>query len=50
MCIGIKVSDPLELELQTVMSRCGCWELNHGPLEEQLEEHLQPPEVGVFKF
>ena len=36
MCIGVKVSDPLELELQTVVScHVGYWELNPYPLEEQ---------------
>jgi hypothetical protein len=37
MCTGVfcvKMPDPLELELQTVVSCC-CWELNPGPLEEQ---------------
>jgi hypothetical protein len=45
----MKVLDPLELKLQTVVS-ChvgGCWEWNLGPLEEQpvlftAEPSLQP--------
>lgn len=44
--------DPLELELQAVGSclRCGCWEPNLGPLEEQCtllttEPSPQPPWV-----
>ena len=38
MYIIMGMSDPLELELQTVVSQSipsGCWELNSGPLEEQ---------------
>ena len=29
------VSNPLELELQMIVSHYGCWELIQGPLEEQ---------------
>lgn len=35
MTVYVRVPDPPELELQTVVSACGCWELNAGPLEEQ---------------
>jgi hypothetical protein len=43
-----RVLDPLELELQMVVSQHGCGELNLGPLEEQPgllfpESSLQPP-------
>ena len=31
----VRASDALELELQYEL-QCGCWELNLGPLEEQL--------------
>ena len=49
-CIYVygRVSGPLELELQTVVScHCGSWELNLSPLEEQpvllvTEKSLQP--------
>jgi hypothetical protein len=30
-----RASDPLALELQVVVSLCGCWQLNLGPREEQ---------------
>jgi hypothetical protein len=34
-CMSVKVSDPLELELQTVVScRVGTWDVNPGPSEE----------------
>lgn len=36
-CMSVRVSYPLKLELQTVLSCqtvCGCWELNPGPLGE----------------
>ena len=48
MCIGVKVSDPLGLELKTIGELpCGCWNLNLNPLEEEpmlltSEPSLQP--------
>ncbi|KAM7328484.1 hypothetical protein ACRRTK_012576 [Alexandromys fortis] len=51
--IGMKVSDSLELELQTVVScHVGAWELNLGPLGEQsvlltTEPSLQIPSYGL---
>lgn len=37
MYVCVRVSQALELELQTVVScHLGCWELGPGPLEEQL--------------
>ena len=32
MHVRVRISDPLELELQMIVS---CWELNPGPLERQ---------------
>jgi hypothetical protein len=48
MYVCVRVSYPLELELQTVVSCYVCWILNPGPLEEQpvlltAELSLQPP-------
>lgn len=34
--IWVRVLDSLELELDSCELPCGCWELNPGPLEEQL--------------
>jgi hypothetical protein len=48
MCIAMRVSDLLELELQTAVScHVSCWELNPGPLKERpvlltAEPSLQP--------
>ena len=48
MCIGVKVSDSLELDFSDSCELlCECWELNPGPLEEQsvlltTEPSLQP--------
>ena len=35
MCIGVRVSDPLELGTDSCELPCGCWELNLGLLKEQ---------------
>ena len=35
MYVCMRVLDPLELELQTVVICLGCWELNLASLEEQ---------------
>lgn len=49
VCLFEGIGSPRTL-IDSCVKPCGCGELNHGPLEKQLEEHLQPPEVGVFKF
>ena len=51
MCIGVKVSDPLQLDLQTVVS---C-HVGAGPLEEQsvlltTEPSLQPLALPFLGF
>jgi hypothetical protein len=37
-----RVSDPLELDYRQLWAAMWCWELNSGPLEEQLTEILAP--------
>lgn len=34
MCISVKVSDPLELELDRCEEPSGCWGLKLDPLQE----------------
>ena len=36
MSVCLKVAEVLELELDRCELPCGCWDLNLGPLEEQL--------------
>lgn len=49
-----KASGSLQLELDTWELSCTCWELNPGPLEEELvlltEPSLQPWKFWVFLF
>jgi hypothetical protein len=45
-CMSVRLSDPLLLNYSCEV-RCGCWELNSGPLEEEpvlltAETFLQP--------
>ena len=55
MYVCVSMSDPLELQLQTVDRcelPCGCWELNPGPLKNNqcsyLLSHLSNPWTIVF--
>jgi hypothetical protein len=48
MSVCLKVSEVLELELGRCELPHGCWELNLGPLEEQLAISPAPPPKTSF--
>ena len=57
--ISLQARKGHQISLQMVVSTCGCWDLNSGPLEEQTkvlttEASLQPPktcfEISDFQY
>ena len=47
MYIYVKIGI-LKLELESCELPCGCWELNLGPLEEQLELFTTEPSLIII--